>query len=141
MRRLSAVLLALVLAQTACDDLSYREIGAAINVLTQDQEEPHARAIGRLRKFGRRAIPQIETAMHTTSPEGKINLVAALAAIGDPDATAILQHFATYDASPEVRSACEDLLKRWAAGNDRRSQPAQQALARVYEKRALGWAE
>jgi len=141
MRRLilSTVVALLILA--GCDDRSYREIGAAIHVLAKKSDELPGPAIARLKQIGRRAVPQIETAMHTASPRGKVNLVTALAAIGEPESTAILQHFAVYDKSPEVRAACEDLLAQWAASQDRKSQPAQQALARVQEKRKLGQAE
>ena len=141
MRRLIPCLLAFLLAQPGCDDRSYREIGAAIDVLTKRSEELPGPAIARLRQIGRRAVPQIETAMHTASPRGKVNLVSALGAIGEPESTAILQHFAVYDKNPEVRTACEDLLTKWAADSDRKSQPARQAIARVQEKRKLGLAE
>jgi hypothetical protein len=129
------------LTAPACDDRSYREIGASIDVLTKRSDELPGPAIARLRQIGRRAVPQIETAMHTASPRGKVNLVSALAAIAEPESTAILQHFAVYDKSSEVRSACEELLATWAAAGDRNSQPAKQAIARVQEKRKLGLAE
>ena len=141
MRRLIPFLLAIFLTAPACDDRSYREIGASIDALTKRSDELPGLAIARLRQIGRRAVPQIETAMHTASPRGKVNLVSALAAIAEPESTAILQHFAVYDKSPEVRSACEELLANWAAAGDRKSQPAKQAIARVQEKRKLGLAE
>jgi hypothetical protein len=122
----------------ACEDRSYREIGAQINVLTKPGGGPAADAIAQLARMGRRTLPQIETALHTASPRGKSNLIRALDAIGDPEAAAIVQHFAVYDASAEVRAACEELLQRWAAASDRRAGPARQALARVAEKRAKG---
>ncbi len=129
------------LAGSGCDDRSYREIGAAINVLTKPSEELPGPAIARLRQIGRRAVPQIETAMHTASARGKANLISVLGAIAEPESAAILQHFAVYDANPEIRAACEDVLAQWAASNGRASQPARQALARVQEKRKLGQAE
>jgi hypothetical protein len=141
MRRLIPIVLAIFLTAPACDDRSYREIGASINVLTKRSDELPGPAIARLRQIGRRAVPQIETAMHTASSRGKVNLVSALAAIAEPESTAILQHFAVYDKSPEVRTACEELLATWAAAGDRKSQPAKQAIARVQEKRKLGLAE
>jgi hypothetical protein len=141
MGRLSYLCLAAVLTMAACDDRSYREIGAAIDVLAKKSEQLPGPAIDKLRKIGRRAVPQIETAMHTAAPHGKTNLVAALAAIGEPESAAILQHFAVYDKSPEVRAACEEVLAKWAAASDRRSRPAQQAIARIEEKRKLGQAE
>jgi hypothetical protein len=131
----------LTLLPAACDDRSYRDIGAAINVLAKPSDQLPGPAIARLRQIGRRAVPQIETAMHTASPRGKTNLIGALAEIGEPETAAILQHFATYDTSEEVRTACEEVLTRWASGQDQRSQPARLALARVQEKRRLGQAE
>jgi hypothetical protein len=141
MRRLIPFFLAASFAFAGCDDRSYRDIGAAINVLTKQSEELPGPAIARLRQIGRRAVPQIETAMHTASARGKTNLISVLAAIGEPESAAILQHFAVYDTSAEVRAACEDVLAQWAASSDRRSQPAKQAIARIQEKRKLGQAE
>ena len=130
--------LALILVGAGCEDRSYREIGAQINVLTKPGGGPAADAIAQLARIGHRALPQIETALHTAPPRGKSNLIRALDAIGDPEAAPIVQHFAVYDASAEVRAACEELLQRWAAAGDRRAGPARQALARVSEKRAKG---
>lgn len=135
------VFLAVVLAASACDDRSYREIGGAIDVLIKKNNDLPGPAIERLRKIGRRAVPQIETAMHTASARGKVNLVSALAAVGEPESAAILQHFAVYDVNPEVRAACEDVLAKWAAGGEPRARPAKQAIARIDEKRRLGQAE
>lgn len=141
MRRVILLSVAALLALPGCDDRSYREIGSAINVLAKKSEELPGPAIAQLKQIGRRAVPQIETAMHTAAPRGKVNLVAALAAIGEPESAAILQHFAVYDKSPEVRAACEELLSQWAASSDRKSPPAQQAIARIQQKRTLGLAE
>lgn len=141
MRRLILLCLAALLALPGCDDKSYRDIGAAINVLTKKKEDLPGPAIGRLGKIGRRAVPQIETAMHTASQRGKVNLVSALEAIGEPESVAILQHFAAYDTSPEVRAACDELLSKWSKRGDGLAKPAQQAIARVQAKRNLGLAE
>jgi hypothetical protein len=147
MRKLISTLLVAVftcasaVAVSGCDDRSYREIGAAINVLTKPSEELPDPAIARLRQIGRRAVPQIETAMHTASARGKVNLIAVLGQIAEPESAAILQHFAVYDTNREVRAACEEVLAQWAATNGRASQPARQALARVQEKRKLGQAD
>jgi len=138
MRGLISICLATALALPACDDRSYRTIGAAINVLSEKTDDLPGPAIERLRKIGRRSVPQIETALHTASPRGKVNLVSALAAIGEPESAAILQHFAVYDKNPEVRIACEEVLAKWAAGNDARTAAAKLAIARIAEKRRLG---
>jgi len=126
------------LAAAGCEDRSYRDIGAQINTLTKPGGGSADEAIAQLARMGRRTLPQIETALHTASPRGKSNLIRALDAVGDPEAAAIVQHFAVYDASDEVRAACEELLQRWAAAGDRRAGPARQALARGNEKRAKG---
>ena len=140
MRRLALVSgsLLLLLLFAGCEDRSYREIGAQINGLTKPGETPPSEAIAQLARIGRRAVPQIETALHTASPRGKSNLIKALDAIGEPEAAPIVQHFAVYDASPEVRAECEDMLNRWAASGDRRAEPARLALQKVAAKRAKG---
>jgi hypothetical protein len=129
-------LLGLLIA--GCEDRSYRDIGAHINALTKPGGTPTSEAIAQLARIGRRAVPQIETALHTASPRGKDNLIKALDAIGDPEAAPIVQHFAVYDASPEVRAECEEMLNRWASSGDRRAEPARLALQRVAAKRAKG---
>jgi HEAT repeat protein len=113
----------------ACEDTSYRDIGSEIKLLTTRTDALVLPAIQRLAKYHRRAVPQIEIALHTASPAGKVNLVHALDAIADPESVAILRHFAVYDPDPEVRSACEEVLEKWHA---------QEALARIKELRARG---
>jgi hypothetical protein len=130
--------LLILLLPVGCEDRSYREIGAQINTLTKPNGGSATEAVSQLARIGRRAIPQIETALHTASPRGKGNLIKALDVIGDPEAASILQHFAVYDANLDVRNACEEVLGRWAAANDGRAAPSRQALARVSEKRAKG---
>jgi hypothetical protein len=141
MQRLMGLLTVLLLFSSGCDDRSYREIGGNIDVLTKRSDGLPGPAIARLGKLGRRAVPQIETAMHTASAHGKVNLIAALAAIGEPESAAILQHFAVYDRSAEVRSACDELLAQWAARADARGIAAKNAIARVAEKRQLAQTE
>jgi HEAT repeat protein len=133
--RLRVAALALMLA--ACEDTAYREMGAEINVLTQRSDALVAPATTRLAGFGRRAVPQIETALHTASVRGKLNLIAALARIGEPESAAILTHFGVYDPDPSVRAACEEVLQGWS---DRPplAPAARAALARIADKRARG---
>lgn len=135
MRRL--ILLA-ALAIGACEDRSYRDIGAQVQVLAKRTDGLVPRATEALTRFGRRAVPQIETAMHTASPRGRQNLVAVLDRIGEPETAAVLRHFAVYDPDPSVRAVCEEVLRRWAAATDARGPAAKAALARVAEKRARG---
>lgn len=133
MRRL--ILLCLVLASSACEDRSYRDMGMEIRILTQRSDALVSPAIARLARFGRRALPQIETALHTASTTGKLHLIRALDTIADAEAAPVLRHMAIYEPAAEVREASETLLKKWAtAGID----SAHRALARVAEKRAAG---
>lgn len=142
MRRLIPAASAVLLAQLSgagCEDTGYRKIGAEITVLAKRSQDPRVDgARQRLVAFGRTAIPQIETALHTAPERGRLHLVAALQDIGDPEAIPILRHFAVYDGSEEVRGACEAVLKYWSAATDARAERARPALARVAELRSKG---
>jgi HEAT repeat protein len=129
--------LALLLA-AACEDTSYKEIGGEINVLTQRTDALVPPAIRRLAGWKRRALPQVEIALHTASPAGKVNLVHALEAIGDPESAAILRHFAVYDPDPEVRTACDELLARWSEAPAPLGPAAHAAQASVASRRQQG---
>jgi HEAT repeat protein len=122
-------LILLLLLASACEDRSYRDIGAEINVLTTRTDALVPPAMRRLAGYKRRALPQIEIALHTASPAGKVNLVRAIEAIGDREGVAILRHFAVYDPDPAVRTTCEEVLEKWQASA---------ALARIKELRAKG---
>jgi HEAT repeat protein len=122
--------LALLLVVVAsCEDTSYRDVGSEIKLLTTRTDALVVPAIQRLAQYRKRAVPQIEIALHTASAAGKVNLVHALEAIGEPESVAILQHFAVYDPDVEVRRSCEEVLGKWKA---------EAALARVKELRAKG---
>lgn len=127
-----------VTALAGCEDRTYREIGAEIRVLGERTDSLVGPATQRLARFRRRALPQIEIALHTASPSGKVNLIGALAAIGDAEAVPILRHFAVYDPAPEVRAACEELLATWARGAAPPGPPAAAAQAWVKARRQSG---
>ena len=95
-------------------------------------------ATERLAAYKRAAIPQIETSLHTSAPTGRLHLVAAMARIGDGEAVPILRHTALYDVTPDVRTAAEAVLARWAAGNDPRGARARDAITEIARKRAAG---
>jgi HEAT repeats len=122
----------------ACEDGSYRAIGSDIKLLSAERSAQQEPAMVRLTAFGRRAIPQIETGLHTASEPGRLRLLATLERIGDEEAVPILRHFAVYDPSAEVRAACARVLGTWRAGNDARSRQALSALKRIGERRARG---
>ncbi len=135
--RSAAIALALAIALGgACDDGSYRDIGGDIKVLTTRSDALVPRAIERLREHGRRALPQIEVALHTASDNGRRNLVAALGAIADSEAIPILRHLAVYDLDADVRQESEALLTKWRSGPH--AFAASAALERITERRARG---
>jgi hypothetical protein len=137
-RRLIAPLLSGLLLGAGCEDQSYRQIGGNVNVLVKrtDRLVPPARQ--RLVAFGRRAVPQIETAMHAAPEQGRLNLVAALEAIGDEEAIPILRHFSIYDPKAEVRRACEAVLKGWSVQTSPRAERARRAIEAAAQRRAAG---
>ena len=120
----------------ACEDRSYREIGDEIYILTKRTDGLVRPARERLARFNRRAIPQIETALHTATEAGARNLVQALETIGDEEAIPVLRHFAVYEPNGSVRVACEAVLRGWAAADGARAEAARLALVRVAENRA-----
>jgi hypothetical protein len=123
----------------ACEDRSHGDIGDEINILIRRNDALVPPATERLAAYGRKALPQIETAMHTAAPYGRLHLIAALDRIGDHESVPVLRHVAVYDVTPEVRDAAEALLGRWAAeGADPRAARARAAVAEIARKRAAG---
>jgi hypothetical protein len=140
-RRPSLALLALAAPMLlgACEDLSHQDIGDEINILVRRDDQLVPPATERLAAYKRRAIPQVETALHTAAPTGRLHLVTALDRIGDPEATSVLRHVAIYDITPEVRQAAEAVLARWASGVPTdRADRARAAIAEIARRRAAG---
>ena len=135
MRGFLAVVLFLL---PACEGVSHRDIGDEINVLVLRNDMLVAPATERLVAYKRNAIPQIETAIHTAAPNGRLNLIAALDRIGDDEAVPVLRQVAIYDIAIEVRAAAEAVLTRWAAGQDHRGERARAGLGEMARKRLAG---
>jgi hypothetical protein len=133
-------------AAPGCEDGSHRDIGVEINILTRRNDALVPPATERLARYGRLAVPQIETALHTAAPTGRLHLVAAIDRIGDEEAIPVLRHVAVYDVSADVRQACADVLARWSAAPAagapaalrRRAERARAAEAEIARKRAAG---
>jgi len=133
-------------AAPACDDANHRDIQDEINILTRRNDALVPLATERLARYGRMAIPQIEVAMHTSAPFGRLHLVEALDRIGDAESIPVLRHFSVYDVRPEVREACAGLLGRWASlappgassAIRGRAERARLALAEIARKRSAG---
>jgi hypothetical protein len=122
----------------ACEDVAHRDIGDEINVLVLRNDMLVPPATERLAAYKRNAIPQIETAIHTAAPTGRLHLITALDRIADEEAVPVLRQVAVFDVTGEVRAAAEAVLTRWAATQDRRGQRAAAALATIGRKRAAG---
>ena len=140
MNRCVAALLLAALAGPACEDGSHADIADEINILVRRNDQLVPPAMERLAAYKRAAIPQIETSLHTAAPAGRLHLVAAMARIGDGEAVPILRHAALFDVAPEVRTAAEAVLSRWAAdpSNAGRAARAGTALAELARRRAAG---
>jgi hypothetical protein len=138
--RIAAAFLFLTSALAACEETNHRDIGDEINILIRRDDQLVGPATDRLVKYRRAAIPQIETAMHTSAPPGRLHLIAALERIGDSEAVPVLRHVAVFDITAEVRDVAEKVLSRWAAATDDkpRAARAQAALAEIARKRAAG---
>jgi len=130
----------LLLAAGACEEGSHRDIGDEINILVRRDDDLVPPATLRLARYRRAAIPQIETALHTSAPPGRLHLITVLDKIGDSEAVPILRHVALFDITAEVRDAAEKLLSRWAAAPDdkARANRARAALADIARRRAAG---
>jgi hypothetical protein len=136
---LAALFGCLPLALLACEDVSHADIADEINILVRRDDDLVPPATERLAVYKLRAIPQIETAIHTAAPSGRLHLVAALDRIGDDASTPILRHVALFDTSADVRASAEGILTRWAAGPPpARASRAAAALAEIARKRAVG---
>ena len=139
--RLAAVAAALtaLLGAASCDDHSHTDIGDEINILTRRNDALVPPATERLAAYGRKAVAQIETAMHTAAPFGRMHLIAALEKIGEPESAWVLRHVAVYDVTPEIREAAQALLTRWSTDPRKPlADAARTALAEIAHKRSVG---
>jgi hypothetical protein len=145
-RRLAAPTIGAALASvftfaltSGCEDVSHADISDEINVLVRRNDDLVPPATDRLAAYKRKAIPQIETAIHTADSTGRLHLVTALDRIGDDEAVPILRHVAVFDTSADVRAAAEGILGQWSgAPPPARANRAGAALAEIARKRAAG---
>jgi hypothetical protein len=118
----------MVFLAAACSDREH-DIRANVHIVSTQSGALAVRASDRLAKQGRDAIPTIEAALHTATPQGRLGLVGALGQIGDIECVPLLRHIAFADASEDVRHKAEATLRGWAAEkNGERSQRARKAL-------------
>ena len=133
------IVVAAMLGATACDDHSHTDIGDEINILIRRNDALVPPATERLAAYGRKAVPQIETALHTAAPFGRLHLIVALDKIGDDESVSVLRHVAVYDVTADVRDAALALLARWTTDTRKPlAERAQAAVAEIARKRAAG---
>lgn len=136
-RRLAFALALTLVNVTGCtrqpDDDPIR---AEVQALTLLRGESAIKAAERLARHGRRAIPSIESALHTGDEPARKNLIVALRRIGDGDAVPLLAHLATWDADEGVRKEALWTLRGWAAESDARAARAREALRQLDEQKA-----
>jgi hypothetical protein len=125
-----------MLAPVACNDAD-DDIRANVTLLCNHEGALATAAAEHLQRYGRRAIPMIEGAMHTASPTGKKNLILALRKIGDAEAVPLLGHMAQFEPNPDVRREAEWTLRGWAADGSakERAEKAKQAVRGLEEAR------
>jgi HEAT repeat protein len=115
------------------------DIRASVTILVNHEGALAMTAAEHLQRYGRRAIPTIEAAMHTASVPGRKNLVLALRKIGDAEAVPLLGHVAQHDTSPDVRREAEWTLRQWAGDGKapERATRAKQAVRGIEEERGV----
>jgi len=127
---------AVMLAPVACNDAD-DDIRANVTLLCNHEGTLATAAAEHLQRYGRRAIPTIEAAMHTATPTGKKNLILALRKIGDAEAVPLLAHMAQFEPNPDVRREAEWTLRGWAADGSakERAEKAKAAVRALEEAR------
>ena len=136
MLRARAALLTIFVLVACSRDADERKIHDEVDILTSREGQLAEDAAHRLAKnFGVRAIPSIETAMHTANPPGRMNCIMALRRIGHADAIPLLRHYAIYDEEDGVRTEAEVTLRQWAGRTDDRATKARTAVRAIEEAR------
>ena len=128
----------LVAVAPACSDAD-DDIRANVTLLCNHEGALATAAADHLARFGRRAIPTIEAAMHTATATGKKNLILALRKIGDAEAVPLLGHIARFEPNADVRREAEWTLRQWA-GDDKaaaRATRAKQAVRTLEEAQGV----
>ena len=130
------LLTSLLAAAPACNEAD-DDIRANVTLLCNHEGALAMAAAEHLTRYGRRAIPTIEAAMHTASGPGKKNLILALRKIGDADAVPLLGHIAEFEPNADVKREAEWTLRGWAADAKQpaRAARAKQALRTLEESR------
>lgn len=127
-------------ALPGCEGDVHKDIHGQIYVLVTRQDTWADKAARALQAQGLRALPQIETALHSARPEGRVRLVEVLAHIEHPDSAQLLRHVTLHDVDPRVRTLGERTLEAFARASNQPqlAREATQALAWVAQERKQG---
>jgi hypothetical protein len=128
------------LACSACEDDIHKDIHGNIHVVVNRDDAFLAPAVAELERYGLAALPQIETALHSAKPDGRVRLVQVMARISQTETVPLLRHLGLFDADERVRKLAQTTLMQWSTQTQRPSLTAasSQALAWLRESRSKG---
>lgn len=129
------LLLLFVGISAGCVDRSGDEIRGLTTLALGHEGAQQAAALDKLVAHGRRALPILEAALHTATPEGKKVIISALRRIADVESVPLLGHLAVFDPDPGVRREAEWTLRKWAAGAGPLADRARDQVRSVEERR------
>ena len=92
------------------------DLRSAVELLASARGELAERALERIERHGRTALPYLEAALHRVPPPGRRNIVTALRRLALPESAALLGHIAAFDSEPVVRTEAYRTLEAWASG-------------------------
>ncbi|MDX2021885.1 MAG: hypothetical protein SF187_16730 [Deltaproteobacteria bacterium] len=101
----------------ACEGDVHKDIHGNIHVVVNRDDAFVPPAAAALVNHGLRALPQIETALHSAKPDGRLRLVEVMSRIKHPDTVHLLRHLALFDADARVRALSETTLSAWSQQN------------------------
>ena len=104
---------------SACQDDVHKDIHGNIHVAVNRDDSFLAPAVAELERYGLAALPQIETALHSAKPDGRLRLVQVMARIDETDTVPLLRHLGLFDADERVRKLAENTLLLWSAQTKR----------------------
>ena len=133
-------MMCLALCLEACDGDIHKDIYGNIHVVVNRNDAFLAPAAAELERYGLRALPQIETALHSAKPDGRFRLVQVMARIKHTETVPLLRHLGLFDADDRVRKLARDTLVAWGAGtqDEALSTASNTALTWVHDQSAKG---
>lgn len=125
-------------ALAACEGDVHKQIHGHIYVVVNRDDALVAPALQALVAKQVQILPQVETALHTARPVGRLRLIEALSRVRHTETVPLLRHFALFDADPRVRTLAESTLKTWQTPASSLATAAEVSLRWLNAKRAQG---